>query len=240
VLAGTVAIAATYAILFLGQGAVDTLMGEDGAIEYIGAAALLATGVLFFVAFLRVRRAPVGVVLKMSLVVLALVFVFGAGEEISWGQRIFGVETPSELRDANAQEEITFHNLNALEDLIEIERLFQLFWAVFAVVVPVACAISRRLRAWLERLIPIFPLWLAALFVIGQVIAELVEIFLDANPALYHASLPLTTNRFEMSESVVAVLFAIGAYVILREMTAARSPAPDRTTARPATGSAPR
>jgi hypothetical protein len=36
------------------------------------------------------------------------------GEEISWGQRIFGIETPAFIADANRQSELNFHNLYAL------------------------------------------------------------------------------------------------------------------------------
>lgn len=33
------------------------------------------------------------------------------GEEISWGQRIFGFETPDWLKTKNLQKETNFHNL---------------------------------------------------------------------------------------------------------------------------------
>ena len=39
------------------------------------------------------------------------VLLFGMGEEISWGQRVFGIETPEFLAEANAQKETNLHNL---------------------------------------------------------------------------------------------------------------------------------
>src|SRR5690606_26277451 len=42
---------------------------------------------------------------------VALLALFGAGEEISWGQRIFDIETPAALKARNAQEELNLHNL---------------------------------------------------------------------------------------------------------------------------------
>ncbi len=42
---------------------------------------------------------------------LALLFFFGAGEEISWGQRIFNVESTEFFVKNNAQGEINLHNL---------------------------------------------------------------------------------------------------------------------------------
>jgi hypothetical protein len=42
---------------------------------------------------------------------LALLFFFGAGEEISWGQRIFGVQSSEFFTQNNAQGETNLHNL---------------------------------------------------------------------------------------------------------------------------------
>jgi hypothetical protein len=42
---------------------------------------------------------------------LALVCFFGAGEEISWGQRIFNVESSEWFKQNNAQSETKLHNL---------------------------------------------------------------------------------------------------------------------------------
>jgi hypothetical protein len=39
------------------------------------------------------------------------VCLFGAGEEISWGQRVFDIETPQSLMARNAQKEMNLHNL---------------------------------------------------------------------------------------------------------------------------------
>jgi hypothetical protein len=218
-------LALCYGVLFLGRDAVDAMMGEDGVVEYLGALGLLAASALFFVAFLRVRQSSISWIKKLSLLGLALVFFFGGGEEISWGQRILGLETPEGLRDANTQGELNFHNLEVLGVTLKIERLFQAFWVVFAVLVPIACAFSDRARAALARLIPVLPLWIAALFVADQVLAELVEAVLTSNPNLYHGSLALGTNRWELTETLVALLFAVAAWVVLHDVSRERSEA---------------
>ena len=41
---------------------------------------------------------------------------FIAGEEIAWGQRIFGLQTPDELKAINHQGEITVHNIQIVQD----------------------------------------------------------------------------------------------------------------------------
>ena len=48
----------------------------------------------------------------LSFLILA---VFVVGEEISWGQRIFEIQTPDFLKEVNKQHEINFHNLRAIQ-----------------------------------------------------------------------------------------------------------------------------
>ena len=43
---------------------------------------------------------------------LSIVFFLIAGEEISWGQRIFDLATPDYLSSVNEQDELNFHNIN--------------------------------------------------------------------------------------------------------------------------------
>lgn len=45
---------------------------------------------------------------------------FIAGEEIAWGQRIFGLETPEELRQINHQGEITVHNIQIIQNAFNV------------------------------------------------------------------------------------------------------------------------
>ena len=43
---------------------------------------------------------------------LSIVFFLIAGEELSWGQRIFDLATPDYLSSVNEQDELNFHNIN--------------------------------------------------------------------------------------------------------------------------------
>lgn len=47
----------------------------------------------------------------LTLLGFALVFTFGAGEEISWGQRIFGIHSSEFFAQHNSQQETNLHNL---------------------------------------------------------------------------------------------------------------------------------
>ena len=56
-------------------------------------------------------------------VLLALAF-FGIGmEEVSWGQRWLGFETPDALRGVNRQDEVNLHNIGVLQGRSELMRL---------------------------------------------------------------------------------------------------------------------
>ncbi|MBI2519356.1 MAG: ribose 5-phosphate isomerase B [Bdellovibrio sp.] len=83
---------------------------EDGWLEYGGVWAL---GLLLVLCLKRIKdlwRVRTWT-FRLGLIILALLFLFGAGEEISWGQRIFGNESPAYFANNNTQGETSFHNL---------------------------------------------------------------------------------------------------------------------------------
>jgi hypothetical protein len=92
------------------------LVSEDSVVEYATALAYLAAGgVAALVArgLSRRRERLLGALwagLSFALVVVSL-------EEISWGQRLFDVETPAPLHD-NVQGEMNLHNLPPVQRLL--------------------------------------------------------------------------------------------------------------------------
>ncbi|MHC2993558.1 hypothetical protein OB13_18980 [Pontibacter sp. HJ8] len=90
---------------------------EDGYIELTTAFLLLMTSFwCLYKALSGKRRIPV-----VFFSVAALVFFFGFGEEISWGQRILGFDTPEELQKINNQNEFSLHNIQIRD--ISLNRL---------------------------------------------------------------------------------------------------------------------
>lgn len=103
---GAVAVAAAAANtdLFL------AVVREDGPVEWLQFAAFLATSVLLAVACRRL--AIRGEIAAAVLIGVGALGMFGiAGEEISWGQRLLGLETPEALAQANHQGELNLHNV---------------------------------------------------------------------------------------------------------------------------------
>lgn len=81
---------------------------EDGVVESLSVVFLaLAAGLalLSSVKFEDDKRH------RFALVFLAVLFIVMAGEEISWGQRILGLETPEAIKNINVQGETNFHNM---------------------------------------------------------------------------------------------------------------------------------
>ena len=83
---------------------------EDGFIEWCTVIVLFCTMLVCGKRFLTLRRVRPPLFLTVTML-LTLLCLFGAGEEISWGQRLFGLETPDYLKDRNAQGELGIHNL---------------------------------------------------------------------------------------------------------------------------------
>jgi len=83
---------------------------EDGPIEWLTVFALSGG---FFICLYRVITLYAykqWLFLLMTLL-LAGVFLFVAGEEVSWGQRIFNIESSNWFQENNAQQETNFHNM---------------------------------------------------------------------------------------------------------------------------------
>ncbi len=89
---------------------VFTFAVEDGVVEYGTAIALFVSCLILIRNGLSLRgragRLAVGLTFFY-----ALLFFFGAGEEVSWGQRIFGWETSEAMKEINRQDETTLHNI---------------------------------------------------------------------------------------------------------------------------------
>ncbi|WP_396589106.1 hypothetical protein [Bermanella sp. R86510] len=83
---------------------------EDGPVEWVTVFALLGAVVLCIHRVITLRKQKNMIFVLVWSMLAALAF-FGAGEEISWGQRILGIESPEWFEQNNAQKETNLHNL---------------------------------------------------------------------------------------------------------------------------------
>ena len=80
----------------------DVFAAEDNAVEWTTAIMLLCVSILCVVRLLTISKEK-SMTWKLGVCAFALIFFFGAGEEISWGQRIFNIESSAFFMENNAQ-----------------------------------------------------------------------------------------------------------------------------------------
>lgn len=88
----------------------DVYAREDGVLEWLGVMALFIGAIVsgYRAWQLKDERTKL---FTFCLCALCALFVFGAGEEISWGQRLFMIKSPHFFEQHNSQMETNFHNL---------------------------------------------------------------------------------------------------------------------------------
>ncbi len=99
--------------MYLGSQGKDIFLpfvSEDGLVENLTALSLFSAGLvsLFRVFEYRKMKKPLWI---LTASVLAVLFFFAAGEEISWGQRIFNIQSGDFFLENNKQAETNLHNL---------------------------------------------------------------------------------------------------------------------------------
>lgn len=146
---------------------------EDGLIEWLTVVALVIAMIVCFrrAWLLRLQAKPLFLIMTC---LFGLAFLFGAGEEISWGQRLLGVESPEFFKQHNAQGETNFHNMMINE--IKINKLVfgKGFGLLLLFYLAVLIPLYRR-RAWVNRLVDQFAIPVATNY---QILAYIIVVLL--------------------------------------------------------------
>lgn len=151
----------------------STFAAEDGIIEWLTFIFLVSSViVLSFKAYRNWTNKPRA--WKLGITILAILFFFGAGEEISWGQRIFNVESSSFFSENNLQQETNLHNLTigkiSLNKLIFSQVILGIL-LLYILILPLAYLLYYRLQKIVDDLaIPIMEAHHVLAFIIASVI----------------------------------------------------------------------
>jgi hypothetical protein len=147
---------------------------EDGVLEQASALLFLASSSLSLIVAWKLfgERRPSDPSAPRRVawhVLIGLFFFLCFGEEISWGQRIFGFEAPEQWREINVQEETNLHNMMGyLADHVFILGMF-----VYGAVLPL---LAKRYDFWRRSLywvgLPLASLGLAVGFALASGIHE--------------------------------------------------------------------
>ena len=88
----------------------EAMVQEDSFYENLTSLFLLLTSILLLVKFSKYQK-YYSWTWKLGILLMAVAMFFGAGEEISWGQRIFNIQSSDYFKAHNSQEETNLHNL---------------------------------------------------------------------------------------------------------------------------------
>jgi hypothetical protein len=126
---------------------------EDGVVEWITVLGLLMGSWLCFRRFIGLLKVRKPWFLFVTFFMAAFLF-FAAGEEISWGQRIFGIESSEFFQKNNAQGETNLHNLvvggKKINKIIFSIGLVSVM-AIYLLLFPVLYHYNARFRSFADR-----------------------------------------------------------------------------------------
>ena len=126
-------IVSTVFLFYYSSSVYNLFVEEDGIIEYSTAVLLLSVSIYFINKLLK--KSKVISSKNIGIILFSIIFFFVFGEEISWGQRIFNIETPLFFSENNLQSETNIHNLMIggvkLNKLIFTNGLFFIFLFYF-------------------------------------------------------------------------------------------------------------
>jgi hypothetical protein len=144
----TVVLSVGYFLFYTNVSQFEKFVREDGIAEWLTVAGLLSASIVCLARFITLMRKKSKWFLLVTLCIGLFLF-FAAGEEVSWGQRIFGIQTPDYFEKNNSQQEMNLHNL--VVDGVKINKLiFSVVLVaglcIFLVVVPVLYQKNNAIR----------------------------------------------------------------------------------------------
>ncbi len=215
-------IALSYAsFLVLDNSAIDYLTKEDGVFENLTAIYFLFSSLIFLYLFFTAKKGNDFFIFKtkknMFFLIIALIFLLGFGEEISWGQRIANFRTPAFMRSVNSQKETNLHNLeifNRMDDsgslksglglIFTFDKIYALFIFGLYIFLPLSVKYLPSISRLIKKInIPIFDLAIGKFFVINYLLSKLIEMFRA------HLTINAQHSLFEIKETNFALLFLI-------------------------------
>jgi hypothetical protein len=141
----------------LGKDAYKWFTREDGFAETVQVLVYSISLVLSLIVAVRQWRAGERLIALLFLG-LSLALFFMVGEELSWGQRVFGWETTSGLASVNKQEETNLHNIYGVGSTF---KWVQLLVGAYGTILPLAVLFWRppeRYRQVADAIIPHYSL----------------------------------------------------------------------------------
>ncbi len=151
-------IAASGAVAALmGKPAYKMLTGEDKIAETLQVICWIISFVLTILIIKKSARAnEKGVAVLFGILAVGIIFMIG--EEISWGQRLFGWETPESYASINKQEETNLHNIHGVGFTFKWLHMIVGGYGGLLPLVLLFTSVLQEHRKFLSRIVPHFTL----------------------------------------------------------------------------------
>ncbi len=179
---------------------------EDGFAETLQVVCYAAA--LFYAVRLVMKMGRTGVDRRLIALygLLCLGLVFMVGEELSWGQRIFGWGTPEVLVESNKQAETNLHNIYGVGATF---KWLQMVAAGYGTILPLLVAADwKPLRRFGDGLVWLVPHWSLIPFFLPFFVWRIYRLALPTPPD----SLYMVITEFN---EVVELGFALGIFLFL-------------------------
>ena len=142
-----------YYLFFTNITHFENYVQEDGIIEWLTVMGLLLGCFICFIRFINLFRVR-GWWFLTATMALAILLLFVAGEEISWGQRIFNTQSPEFFKEKNSQQETNLHNL--VVNGIKINKLVFSFGiigilAIYLGILPILYFKNKKIHSFIDR-----------------------------------------------------------------------------------------
>ncbi len=131
----------------------DSLVAEDSFYENLTSLFLFLTSFVLIGKFFSFGK-YYGVWWKVGVGLMAIAMFFGGGEEISWGQRIFGIQSSEFFNQNNAQQETNLHNMvvdGVKLNKIIFSNLMSIAFGIYFLVLPILWKKSEKLKNLIDK-----------------------------------------------------------------------------------------
>ncbi len=168
----------TYGLVLLHQDkeAFMFWIREDGLVEWLTFVVLIVMSAFSFIMSFTFSRSGAEGKAKRVWLFLGFLFFFGAVEEISWGQRILGVESPEWFLKHNRQFETNVHNLviyGVNLNKVVFGRFLGIMVLIYMFAAPILYRLNRSFKNFINRwAVPIPQNYQILLFIIVNIILQ--------------------------------------------------------------------
>lgn len=180
---GFIVLVLSYSVIyFVDKDTAIRLTHEDGFFENLGFLFFLFSSISFACSYKKHKN--------WIFIILAFLFFFAAGEEISWGQRFFHIKSEVIQHD-NVQGEINIHNLEIFNRtdfsgkkksfmglLLNPDRLFNMFWLFWCLLIPLIHLFNPSLNDRLKKFhiqIPMVMISIGSIFLVNYLTSKILS-----------------------------------------------------------------